>query len=283
MVQVAAAKGSSSILILRHGLKFEARQELATGVFVTPDVPLISQNDLETSTLSKRERLAIDGMLPLANFALEVTLEEGGKALANKAWSSLWDFHLLSVCCGSPGFPLVSASQGRCSAFAIANRNLIINELTQVRTVTKNQVTWAAFNRSRFFSLIKDDRSSAAMRYFGNSHYLFDLDSRIMLLWAGIEGLLNIDSEHSRRISQYAAVLHDRSQPDKIAYAAKVRKAYGLRSRVVHGSKPKIDELEKGYEEASEILVRLIAKCVTLGRVPTRKELDTIAGTQSIM
>ncbi len=36
------------------------------------------------------------------------------------------------------------------------------------------------------------------MRCYSNVHYLFDNDARIMLLWAGVEGLLDIDSELRR-------------------------------------------------------------------------------------
>lgn len=35
--------------------------------------------------------------------------------------------------------------------------------------------------------------------------------------------------------------------------------------------------LEEGYNSARHILIRLLTKCIDLGRVPTVKELDMIA------
>jgi hypothetical protein len=268
--------------LVGHGLRISEPTKLRPGVIVTPDVPSIFTAEIEICADTDAERFAIASMGSLAQFSIQVSDEQGGKKLANKAWNSLWDFHLLSVSCGHPCFPLYSVSTGDSAAISAINRNLVIHSLGTQEEITSAQLGWAAKNAEKFSKLIADPRFALAMRYYGNSHYLFDLDMRIMLLWAGIEGLLDVDAEHSRRVSQYAAVMLDKSKDEKVEYAARVRKAYGLRSRVVHGSKPKRPDLEKGYTDAAEMLIRLLSKCVALGRVPTRKELDTIAETQSI-
>jgi len=61
-------------------------------------------------------------------------------------------------------------------------------------------------------------RAFAAARAYGNAHYLFDFDTRIMLLWAGIEDLLSVDAELSRRLALYAALLHKGTPAEKIAH-----------------------------------------------------------------
>lgn len=282
MVQVAAAKGASIIYLVGHGLKIDKPAKLRPGVVVTPVIPSVLSAEIEIMADTDAERSAIVGMGPLAQFSIEVSDEKGGKALASKAWNSLWDFHLLSVSCGHPCFPLYSVSVGEGAAICVINRNLVIHGLETQKEITSAQLTWAEKNADKFSALISDPRFGLAMRYYGNSHYLFDLDVRTMVLWAGIEGLLDVDAEHNRRVSQYAAVMLDKSKEEKVEHASRVRKAYGLRSRVVHGSRPKQADLERGYADAAEILIRLLSKCVAIGRVPGRKELDTIAETQSI-
>jgi hypothetical protein len=121
------------------------------------------------------------------------------------------------------------------------------------------------------------------MRCYGNAHYLLDDDMRIMLLWSGIEGLLSVDAELSRRLALYAALMHRGSSAEKIAYFKEVKKAYGIRSRAVHGGKATANDLSQGYQTASKILASLLARCVELGRVPSAEELDALAASQSIV
>jgi hypothetical protein len=61
-------------------------------------------------------------------------------------------------------------------------------------------------------------RAFVAASAYGNAHYLFDFDTRIMLLWAGIGGLLSVDAELSRRLALYAALLHKGTPAEKIAH-----------------------------------------------------------------
>jgi hypothetical protein len=131
--------------------------------------------------------------------------------------------------------------------------------------------------------LISEPAFSSALRCYGNAHYLFDLDTRIMLLWAGIEGLLSVDGELNRRLALYAALLYKGSTAEKIAYFNEVKKAYAIRSRAVHGGKATKENLRLGYDASSKILVSLLARCVELGRVPSSEELDALAVSQSLV
>lgn len=201
--------------------------------------------------------------------------EKGGKALATRAWNRLWDFHLLSLASKSPAFILFSASSGAAgTTYSVTNRNLILSPLGEIKTLGDAELSWVKDYEPNFRDLITVDRFSAAMRYFGNAHYLFDLDHRIMLLWAGIEGLLQVDAEHSHRIALYSAILSRGTDEEKLTRFKSVKAAYSLRSRVVHGAKPKKAKLERGYAEATDLLATLLARCVELGRVPERDEFD---------
>ena len=280
--QVVAAGKADTVTILGHGLTISSPVELTKGVFVEPAVPDLKEDALGSGCATDHDRFAVQAMHDLATFSVRVFEPTGGKVLATKAWNALWCFHLLSVCCGSPTFILYSVSVGGTTEYAVANRNLVLNPLPNLAAVSASQLAWAKANYKRFDQLIKDQRFGSAMRYFGNSHYLFDLDARIMLLWAGIEGLLAVEAEQSWRIATYAALMFDGSAEEKAAHADRVRKAYHLRSKVIHGAKPSMDKLQEGYDTASEILVRLLAKCVCLGRVPTRVELHGLAASASL-
>lgn len=274
MVTVTAWKDAKKVTLFGHGLKVENGFEYADGVTAVPEVPELDQSGLEDD-MPIVEQAAITTMHEMATFVIDVVDENGGKALATRAWNRLWDFHLLSLASKSPAFILFSASSGaKGTTYSVTNRNLILNPLAETRTLGDAEFGWVKEYEPNFRDLIKVDRFSAAMRYFGNAHYLFDLDHRIMLLWAGIEGLLQVEAEHSHRIALYSAILSHGADEEKLARLKSVKAAYGLRSRVVHGAKPKQAKLEKGYAEATDLLATLLARCVELGRVPERNEFD---------
>ena len=72
------------------------------------------------------------------------------------------------------------------------------------------------------------------------------------------------------------------SNEEKNNYFAKVKKAYGIRSKAVHGAHLAPEKVKEGYEIASTILVELLGRCVELGRVPSPDEFDRAALTATI-
>jgi hypothetical protein len=166
--------------------------------------------------------------------------------------------------------------------FTLANRNLVIHRLPSVAPAMDPDLDWATTYFGAFDALLKEHRFQNAVRCYGNAHYLFDNDAKIMLLWAGIEGLLDIDSELRRRIALHAAILLDGTPEEKAAYFARIKKGYDVRSRVVHGGGAKPEALQQGFALAGEVLITLLRKCVELGRVPSAAELDERAASVSL-
>jgi len=274
MVSITAWKDAKSVCITGHGFELPEPFQLAEGIVLTPDVHNLDAKGLKACKTIK-ERASIETMHDIASFTIEVFDKRGGKDLANAGWASLWDFHLLSLAEKSPCFILYSSSIGKAGVvYSVANRNLILSPLANVKSLSSPRLEWARSHRAKFRDLINDQQFSSAMRYFGNAHYLFDLEHRIMLLWAGIEGLLQVDAEHSRRIALYTAIMMNGDAELKSHRFEMVKRSYSLRSRVVHGAKPTKEKLEKGYAEATDLLADILARCVELGRVPTRQELD---------
>ncbi len=281
MVGIIADALTTEIVILGHGLTVAERSEVSPGVFLEPSVPKVDLTAASTSSRDFRDYSASVTASELATFSLEV---RGGKGqeLVSKAWNALWFFHLLSLACSAPCFSLCAIARGRAEQYSAANRNVIFRPLPLIATATPPQITWAKANLPSFDRLISEPVFSSAMRCYGNAHYLFDFDTRIMLLWAGIEGLLAVDAELNRRLALYAALLHKGSTAEKIAYFKEVKKAYAIRSRTVHGGKATPEKLRLGYQASSSILVRLLARCVELGRVPSTDELDALAVSQTL-
>jgi hypothetical protein len=281
MVGVRAGALTTEIVILGHGLTVPEISELSSGIFLEPTVPQVDLAAASASSRSLTDYLTAVTSKTLATFCLRVKGETGHELVA-KAWNALWLFHLLSLACAAPCFSLCTIANGKSEKYSAANRNVVLTSLPVIASASAAQIAWAKNNLHKFEGLIENDAFSSAMRCYGNAHYLFDIDTRIMLLWAGIEGLLSVDAELSRRIALYAALLHNGTPTEKRVYFNEVRKAYAIRSRAVHGGKASPTKLKAGYESASKILVGLLARCVELGRVPNSEELDALAVAQNL-
>ncbi len=282
MVRMVAVKDATQTIITGHGISFPDRVEIAPGIFIEPTTPTLDLERAAEGCESFRDYAAVLTMNELATFSLEIDELSGGKALAVKSWNALWQFSLLSLACASPCFSLYALSRGVDERYSVANRNLIIKPLAEIAVATSEQIKWAQIHQGSFNSLIAGPRFVSAMRYYNNAHYLFDHEARIMLLWAGIESLLDVDGELSRRLALYAALMLDGTAEEKFVCFAEVKRAYAVRSQVVHGSKLSGKKLNEGYHLASLVLARLLAKCVELGRVPNSMELDTLSVSQSV-
>ena len=282
MVGIFADANTTEIVILGHGLTIPERSELAPGILLEPSAPKVDLVAASASSRNSRDYLASVTASELATFCLRV--QSGtGKDLVERAWNALWLFHLLSLACASPCFSLCAIAKGKSEIYSAANRNVILGPLPVIAAASPAQIAWARESSAKFDRLVSDPAFSSAMRCYGNAHYLYDLDTRIMLLWAGIEGLLAVDAELNRRVALYAALMHKGSAEEKTAHFQAVKKAYAIRSRAVHGGKASPEKLKTGYQAASSILVGLLARCVEIGRVPSADELDALAVAQNLV
>lgn len=284
MVKVVAQEGSSSTSIMGHGISVPIPFEISPGIVIRS---VSKKTDLDLELVASgcehfHEYAAVLSMSGMETFSLDVEADSGGEKLAIKTWNSLWLFHLLSIASLSPCFSLYCVSNGSTPRYSIANRNYIIRPMAEIAAVSKDDLEWAKEHLPSFDGLIKDARFGSAMRYFGNAHYLFDIDARLMLLWAGIECLLNVEAELSRRLALHSAILFDGTSDEKREHFVAVKKAYGIRSKVVHGNAPKSEKLKDSYSFASKLLAQLLRKCVELERVPTAAELDELAASSKI-
>jgi hypothetical protein len=215
MVGIVAGALTTEIVILGHGLTVAEVSEIAPGISLEPSVPKVDVAAASASSRSFPDYVAAVTASELATFSLRV---RGGKGqeLVGKAWNALWLFHLLSLACSAPCFSLCAIANGSAEKYSAANRNVILRGLPLITPITPAQIAWAKNSLPSFEKLVSVDAFSSAMRCYGNAHYLFDFDTRIMLLWAGIEGLLSVDAELSRRLALYAALLHKGTPAEKM-------------------------------------------------------------------
>lgn len=281
MVRIVS-DGPGPVFIAGHGITLTSRFELSPGVFVEPTVPTFEMQEAADGSEHFTDYSAVVTGRDLADFSLRVESEIPGKAFAAKAWNALWDFHLLSLAAQSPVCSIFSVTSGTPRIFTAANRNGIMRRIADVKKISAERLDWARRHKNAFDALIRAPVFSAAMRCYGNAHHLYDADMRIMLLWSGIEGLLSVDSELTRRIALYAALILGGTHQEKMRLFADLKRAYGVRSKAVHGGTADRQILQDGYQQASHILVRLLARCVEIGRVPTPAELDALALSATI-
>lgn len=277
MVGVAANLDSKSVVILGHGLTIGEEIEMSAGIFVSPTLPKFNLDAIASGCHHFSDYAAVLQGNKIATFSVRVEQDNSDEDLAIKAWNALWLLHLLSVACRSPCFSLYSVCDGHQPLFSATTNSPFVRPLSSIHDMTISQIDWARRYSQNFAQLVHTQEFSAAIRSYINAQFLPEHDIRIMLMWSGIEGLLSVESELSRRLALYAALLMNGSAEEKSEYFETVKKAYAIRSRAVHGAGLKKPKLEEGSRTAGSILIGLIAKCVELGRVPSPSELDRLA------
>ncbi len=282
MIGIAVSENSKSVTLVGDGLTLTAALELTSGVDLLPGSPPL---DLCTAAERAEDFKAYAIYVAsqhLEKFSIRVSDAAGGKLLAARAWNGLWVFHLMSIACGKPCHSLYAACDDPQSALTSINRNVVFTRASEPRLIAEGDIAWARRYYHSFHTLVGDPRFTPAVRALGNAHYLPDLDMAIMLLWAGIEGLLGVDAELSRRLALNGSLLIQGTADEKLAFYQRLKKAYGDRSKVVHGSSLKPEKLSSAASEAQSILIALLRRCVELGRVPTANEFDKVAAAGNL-
>ena len=282
MIKIIATPDAERITVAGHGVSLDAPFALAGDVTLIPTPPATDLDVVAANSPRFEDYAAVVAGRELATFAVQVAGASDARDLAVRGWNALWVFHLVSLAAGTPCMPLFSVTEGGLPSYSLANRAPFIRPVEKAQLVSLDRLEWARTHQRQFDGLIKDSQFSAAMLCYSNAHYLPDLKVRIMLLWAGIEGLLSVDAELNRRLALYAALLMQGSTEERSIYFARVKRAYGLRSKAVHGAHLAPEKLREGYTIASTILVELLARCVELGRVPRPEEFDQAALTGTI-
>lgn len=202
---------------------------------------------------------------------------EDSKALAVIAWNSLWDAVLLSalhdceaVCnfqCDRPAEKFSAECR-----FEITNYHL--RGFTEsVYKISDEEASWIEENFHTARTLLDKTEFQNAVHCLATYRWHAHPRARLALLWAGIEGLFNIDSELVFRLSLYIARFLTPDNEDKMKTTfLSVKRLYKQRSAAVHGSRIK-GEAGKAVEESAQLLKTLLKRCIVAGELPCAEEL----------
>ncbi len=185
------------------------------------------------------------------------------KAAAAKAWNSSWDALLLSAIFQTEvGFNIQSSS----SAMDISSRSslqAIHHHMSGLNSsppyiISDSDAEWISRHFSSARKLLEQDRFLTAVQCLSTHHLHPNPRIRLAVIWAGIEGIFNIESELRFRISLYAArFLHPESETEMKETFHMVRGLYDVRSKAVHGGNLK-GNLQVSCADSAKLLNAII-------------------------
>jgi hypothetical protein len=197
--------------------------------------------------------------------------------LAVKAWNSQWDAILLGALYNCEiGFNFqcdVSPDEfSEANNFRVTNYHFKGLNAGKVRRLTQSEHAWLLAHYSSAHRLMDEDRFRNAVHCLASYRWHAVPRVQLALIWSGIEGLFQVDSELAFRVSLYIAkYLAPKSRSRQRAIFEEVRALYGIRSRAVHGSKLKFPD--NSVLKSWKTLHRLVVKAAELGILPESEAL----------
>ncbi|PHQ27891.1 HEPN domain-containing protein [Leeuwenhoekiella nanhaiensis] len=96
----------------------------------------------------------------------------------------------------------------------------------------------------------------------------------IALLWSSIESIVKVDREITFQSSLYISTILNPKGDSRYEAFKKLKKLYGLRSRIVHGSPIKEKDVIKAMAESYDLLRELIFYMIELNEEITKDHLE---------
>ena len=194
--------------------------------------------------------------------------------LAKTAWNAVWYSVLLSalydcdvVCNFQCDVPTQDLSASSC--LEVTNYNLRGLSTSSPRVLGGGDLTWIEEHMQAAWRLLDADPFQSAVHSLAS--YRWNPHPRVQLavLWAGIEGLFQIESEFAFRISPYAArFLAPNDEEKRRTTFANVRSLYKARSKAVHGMALHADT-GNAIVESAQLLSELVRTCIVSRALPS--------------
>lgn len=199
--------------------------------------------------------------------------------LVARAWNAVWDALLLgAICqcevmcnlqCDSP-----AEAFGPKSNLHVTNYHLRGLSGGKIHTVTEDEAVWIEKHIEKARSLMDNSAFQNAVHSLSSYYWHPHPKAQLAVLWSGIEGLFNIESELVFRISLYAArFLAPNDEAERRRVFSEVKRLYKQRSAAVHGSTLKGDSAQ-AVEDSTRLLLRIMKQCAELNSVP---DIDKLA------
>jgi hypothetical protein len=197
---------------------------------------------------------------------------ESPEAVARLAWNSLWDAVLLSACLRCDVIcNLQSATpellDPECQ-LSVTNYHLRGLPTAEPHVVSEEEAIWIEANIGNARRLLDKPAFSNAVHSLASYTWHSLPRARLALIWSGIEGLFDVDSEIVFRLSLYIArFLEPDDKEQRLGLFNNVKRLYKSRSQAVHGTRLKGDT-GAAVDDSADLLWRLIRKCVETASLP---------------
>jgi hypothetical protein len=203
---------------------------------------------------------------------------ESSKAVATLAWNSLWDTVLLSaflkcevICNLQSATPELIGPECQLS---VTNYHLRGLPTAEPHVVTEEEAIWIEANIGNARRLLDKSAFRNAVHSLASYRWHSLPQARLALIWSGIEGIFDIDSEIVFRLSLYIArFLEPDDQEQRLGLFNEVKRLYKPRSQAVHGTSLRGDT-GADVDASADLLWRLIRKCVETASLP---QVSTLA------
>ena len=270
-----SGKGNETYLYI-NGLKAHKNIKLSSNVELLPatcspepdDIIKVSKNevDLGLTTIFLRQ----------VTSQLKITGKDS-KELATLAWNSVWDAILLSSilnCNASCNLQCDKPAQDFDSSSLLSVTNYHMRGLTpEPYEITDEDENWIKTNFSNTQELLNNKSFQNAVHSMASFRWHSLPRARLALIWSGIEGLFEIQSEIVFRLSLYIAYyLEPDDEIQRKELFVSIKTLYKHRSAAVHGSKIK-GKPNDLVTESAELLNRLIRKCIETKSLPNTENL----------
>lgn len=155
------------------------------------------------------------------------------------------------------------------------NPNLL--QLEERRAVPTSDLAWIFDNLSVFTTLNKTlPAYNLAVDSLSQHNHEGNLRMAAAMLWSGIEALFGIKGELTYRLAAYIAGMLEDSAESRYELFQRVKEAYNIRSRIVHGDLSDHEGIRQHILISRKILSRLICNVTERQGIPSTEELDRL-------
>ena len=151
---------------------------------------------------------------------------------------------------------------------------LRIDDLNDIK-INDSDIDWIR----KYFEIanvlaFKYEKFKYAIEVLNSWRYCIDVKSAIAIIWAAIESIVNVSSEITYRLSlSIASLLCDRGD-QRLNKFKEIKKLYALRSKVVHGSNFKENEIESALVGSFLLLSELIEFMIENDKMITESDFE---------
>jgi len=119
-----------------------------------------------------------------------------------------------------------------------------------------------------------NDNFRFALETINSWRYAKDVKSSIAIIWAAIESIVGVSSEIVFRLSLNISSLLENRGEVRINKFNQIKKLYGLRSKVVHGSELKPNQIGMAIEESFLLLSDLVNYMIEKNKIITKTDFE---------